>query len=140
MLQTLRKVAHLIAGKPSAATRHPTYLLVTPIAFQRHNVWPNSSFAIELHDHQVINNEGRRSRLDQEQPANDSCERKLSEETKKENYHSVERSYGEFIPSFTITSFVEANNVNAEFKDGAQRATFAKSKESKPKHIEVIVK
>jgi len=66
--------------------------------------------------------------------------RKLSEETKKENYHSVERSYSEFIPSFTITSFVEANNVNAEFKDGAQRATFAKSNESKPKRIEVTIK
>jgi HSP20 family protein len=66
--------------------------------------------------------------------------RKLSEETKKDNYHNVERSYGEFIRSFTITSFVKANNVNAEFKDGAQRAPLAKSKESKPKRIEVTVK
>ena len=65
---------------------------------------------------------------------------KLSEETKKDNYHSVERSYGEIIRSFTITSFVEANNVNAEFKDGAQRATFAKSNESNPKRIEVTIK
>ena len=65
---------------------------------------------------------------------------KLSEETKKDNYHSAERSYGEIIHSFTIASFVEADNVNAEFKDVAQRALLAKSKESKPKRIEVTVK
>ena len=67
-------------------------------------------------------------------------ERKFSEETKKENYHRVERSYGEFMRSFTIPSFVDANKVNAEFKDGVLRVTFAKREESKPKQIEVKIK
>jgi len=40
----------------------------------------------------------------------------------------------------TITSFVDANKVNAEFKDGTQRAPSAKSEEVKPKRIEVTVK
>jgi HSP20 family protein len=67
-------------------------------------------------------------------------ERKFSEETKKENYHRVERSYGEFMRSFTLPSFVDANKVNAEFKDGMLRVTMAKREEAKPKQIEVKVK
>ncbi len=67
-------------------------------------------------------------------------ERKFSEETKKENYHRVERSYGEFMRSFTIPSFVDANKVNAEFKDGVLWVKLAKCEESKPKQIEVKVK
>ncbi len=67
-------------------------------------------------------------------------ERKFSEETKKENYHRVERSYGEFMRSFTLPSFVDANKVNAEFKDGVLRVTLAKREEAKPKQIDVKVK
>jgi HSP20 family protein len=67
-------------------------------------------------------------------------ERKFSEETKKENYHRVERSHGEFMRSFTIPSFVDTNKVNAEFKDGVLRVTLAKCEESKPKQIEVKTK
>jgi HSP20 family protein len=67
-------------------------------------------------------------------------ERKFSEETKKENYHRVERSYGEFTRSFTLPSFVDANKVNAEFKDGMLRVTLQKREEAKPKQVEVKVK
>jgi HSP20 family protein len=42
--------------------------------------------------------------------------------------------------SFTIPSFVDANNVNAEFKDGVLWVTLAKREEYKPKQIEVKVK
>ena len=66
-------------------------------------------------------------------------ERKFSEETRKENYHRVERSYGEFMRSFTIPSFVDVNKVNAEFRDGMLRVTLAKREESRPKQIEVKV-
>ncbi len=67
-------------------------------------------------------------------------ERKFSEETKQENYHRVERSYGEFMRSFTLPSFVDASKVNAEFKDGLLRVTMPKREEAKPKQIEVKVK
>ncbi len=67
-------------------------------------------------------------------------ERKFSEETKKENYHRVERSYGEFMRSFTLPSFIDASKVNAEFKDGLLRVTLAKREEAKPKQVEVKVK
>lgn len=67
-------------------------------------------------------------------------ERKFSEETKQENYRRVERSYGEFMRSFTLPSFVDATKVNADFKDGVLRVTLAKREEAKPKQIEVKVK
>lgn len=67
-------------------------------------------------------------------------ERKFSEETKQENYHRVERSYGEFMRSFTLPNFVDATKVNADFKDGILRVTLAKREEAKPKQIEVKVK
>lgn len=67
-------------------------------------------------------------------------ERKFSEETKQENYHRVERSYGEFMRSFTLPNFVDNTKVNADFKDGVLRVTMAKREEAKPRQIEVKVK
>jgi HSP20 family protein len=67
-------------------------------------------------------------------------ERKFSEETKKENYHRVERSYGEFMRSFTLPNFVDANKVNAEYKEGMLKVTLAKREEARPKTIEVKAK
>jgi HSP20 family protein len=67
-------------------------------------------------------------------------ERKFSEETKRENYHRLERSYGEFTRSFTLPNFVDTGKINAEFKDGMLRVTMAKREETKPKQIEVKVK
>ena len=67
-------------------------------------------------------------------------ETKFEAETKKENYHRVERSYGEFCRSFTLPSGIDTKNVNAEFKDGLLRVKLPKSEEAKPKAIEVSVK
>jgi HSP20 family protein len=67
-------------------------------------------------------------------------ERKFSEETKRENYHRLERSYGEFVRSFTLPTFIDPNQIQAEFKDGILRVTLAKREEAKPKQIEVKVK
>src|SRR5262245_27456456 len=67
-------------------------------------------------------------------------ERRFDEEAKKENYHRIERSYGNFVRSFTLPSFADPNKINAEYKDGVLRVTIAKREESKPKHVEVKVK
>lgn len=67
-------------------------------------------------------------------------ERKFEEETKKENYHRIERTYGEFIRSFTLPTFINAEKITAEFKDGVLRVTIPKREEAKPKQIEVKVK
>lgn len=66
-------------------------------------------------------------------------ERKFSDETKRDNYHRVERSYGEFLRSFTLPNFVDTSKINAEFKDGMLRVTLMKKEETKPKNVEVKV-
>ena len=66
-------------------------------------------------------------------------ERRFEEETKRESYHRVERSYGEFRRSFTLPDFADPGKVNAEYKDGILRVTVAKREEVKPKQIDVKV-
>jgi HSP20 family protein len=66
-------------------------------------------------------------------------ERKFEEETKQENYHRVERAYGEFVRNFTLPAFAEAEKITAEFKDGMLRVTIPKREEAKPKQVEVRV-
>jgi HSP20 family protein len=69
-----------------------------------------------------------------------SGERKFEEETKKENYLRVERSYGSFTRSFTLPTRVDQEKVLAEFKDGLLQVTLPKREEAKPKGVEVKVK
>ena len=67
-------------------------------------------------------------------------ERILEEETKRENYHRVERDYGQFMRSFMLPAFVEPNKMVAEFKEGVLTLTLPKREEARPKQIEVKVK
>jgi HSP20 family protein len=67
-------------------------------------------------------------------------DRKFEEEVKRENFHRVERTYGEFLRSFTLPSFIETNKIFAEFKDGLLMVTLPKREESKPKQIEIKIK
>jgi HSP20 family protein len=66
-------------------------------------------------------------------------ERKFEEKTDRENYHRVERRYGEFMRSFNVPLYVDAAKINAEFKDGALTVTLPKSEEARPKQINVKV-
>jgi HSP20 family protein len=67
-------------------------------------------------------------------------ERKFEEEVKRENFHRVERNYGEFLRSFTLPASIDANMILAEFKDGLLWVILPKREEAKPKQIEVTVK
>ena len=67
-------------------------------------------------------------------------EKKQEKETKKENYHRVERSYGSFQRSFTLPSTVKSDKIDAIYKDGVLQITLPKAEEAKPKQIEVKVK
>jgi len=66
-------------------------------------------------------------------------ERKFEEETKRENYHRVERSYGEFRRTFTLPDFADPGKVDADYRDGMLRVTLAKKDEVKPKQVEIKV-
>ncbi len=67
-------------------------------------------------------------------------ERKFSEETKKENYYRIERSYGSFSRSFTLPSTVESDKIRATMKDGILELLIPKSEASRPKEIQIEVK
>jgi len=67
-------------------------------------------------------------------------EKKQEKETKKENYHRVERSYGAFQRSFTLPSAIKADRIDASYKDGILTVSLPKAEEAKPKQIEVKVK
>lgn len=66
-------------------------------------------------------------------------ERRFEEETNRENYHRVERHYGEFMRSFNVPMFVDATMIKAEFKHGLLTVTLPKREEARAKQIEVKV-
>jgi HSP20 family protein len=66
-------------------------------------------------------------------------ERRLENEEKRDSYHRIERSYGQFYRSFTLPPNVNAEAIKAQFKDGMLRLTLPKKEEAKPKQIEVNI-
>jgi len=66
-------------------------------------------------------------------------ERKFEKETKEENYHRIERSYGSFSRSFTIPGSIDKEKVKASYKNGVLKITMTKKEESKPKQITVNI-
>src|SRR5947207_9189401 len=60
-------------------------------------------------------------------------ERKFEEKADRENYHRVERHYGEFMRSFSVPMYVDAARITAEFKDGVLTVTLPKNEEARPK-------
>ena len=66
-------------------------------------------------------------------------ERKLENETKREGYHRIERTYGTFSRTFTLPNTVDVEHIRAESKDGVLRVTLPKKAETKPRQIKVAV-
>ena len=66
-------------------------------------------------------------------------ERKFEEETNRENYHRVERHYGEFMRSFTVPMSVDATKISAEFKNGVLTVKLPKRAEAAAKQIDVKI-
>jgi HSP20 family protein len=65
-------------------------------------------------------------------------ERKFEKETKEENYHRIERSYGSFFRSFTIPHNVDQDKIEAEHESGVLRILMPKKPETKPKKVKVL--
>jgi HSP20 family protein len=66
-------------------------------------------------------------------------ERKVDNESKRENFHRVERRYGSFSRSFTLPNTVDASRINAAYKDGVLTIRLPQREEAKPKQISVNV-
>ncbi|MFY9554208.1 MAG: Hsp20/alpha crystallin family protein [Blastocatellia bacterium] len=61
------------------------------------------------------------------------------EEGVEQTYHRHERSYGQFLRTFTLPPFVDTKNISAEFKEGMLLVTLPRVEEAKAKQIEVKV-
>jgi HSP20 family protein len=66
-------------------------------------------------------------------------EKKLAQEVKEEQYHRIERRYGNFSRSFTLPRTVDANKVGAEYKNGVLTVRLPLREEAKPRQIKVDV-
>ena len=67
-------------------------------------------------------------------------ERKFETEVNKEQFHRVERAYGTFSRSFSLTSTVDASKIGAEYKNGVLTVTMPFREEAKPRKVTVEVK
>ena len=66
-------------------------------------------------------------------------EKKEEKEVKEKNYHRIERSYGSFQRSISLTTGVEASKAKATYKNGILCVTIPKVEEAKPKQIKIDV-
>jgi HSP20 family protein len=66
-------------------------------------------------------------------------ERKFENEEKKKGFHRVERSYGSFARYFTLPETVEAEKVQAEYRNGVLTITLPKKEVARPRQVKVQV-
>ena len=64
-------------------------------------------------------------------------ERKFEDEKEGRNYHRVERSYGQFVRSFTLPNNVDRENIKANFQNGLLDIVLPKREEAKPRQIRI---
>jgi HSP20 family protein len=64
-------------------------------------------------------------------------EKKTEREAKEENFHLVERGYGTFARSLQLPVGVEADKIEASYKQGVLTVTCPKKEEVKAKAIEI---
>jgi HSP20 family protein len=66
-------------------------------------------------------------------------ERKFESEEKEENFHRIERRYGNFVRSFSVPQTVDTDGVTANYDAGILTVTLAKKVEAKPKQVKIGV-
>jgi HSP20 family protein len=64
-------------------------------------------------------------------------ERRFEKETREENYHRIERSYGGFSRAFSIPAIVDEDKIRADYKDGVLKIALPKKDQAKPKQIKI---
>jgi len=66
-----------------------------------------------------------------------SGEKKFEHEEKNDTYHKIERSYGSFSRSFSLSDRIDDKKIEAKFKEGLLTLTLPKKEKSKTKKIPV---
>ena len=64
-------------------------------------------------------------------------ERAFAPKTDRENFHRVERSYGTFTRSFSLSTAVDSEKIRAAYKNGVLTITLPKAQQAKPRRIEI---
>jgi HSP20 family protein len=64
-------------------------------------------------------------------------ERKAQADNRNERYYRTERFYGKFNRSFTLNSEIDAEKIQADFKDGVLTINLPKSEAVKPRQITI---
>jgi HSP20 family protein len=64
-------------------------------------------------------------------------EKKFENEEKNENFHRRESRYGSFTRSFQLSSEIENDGIEANYRDGVLKITLPKAEAVAPKKIEV---
>jgi HSP20 family protein len=68
-----------------------------------------------------------------------SGEKKMDDAVKQQQYHRIERTFGSFSRTFTLPPTVDANRINAEYRNGVLTVTLPLREEAKPRQIQVQV-
>ena len=66
-------------------------------------------------------------------------ERKFEKKVSEENYLRVERSYGTFSRSFSLSNTVNPEAIKADYQNGVLTLSIPKREEAKPKQIKVNI-
>ena len=66
-------------------------------------------------------------------------ERKLDNDIKQENFHRIERAYGNFVRQFSLPATVDATKIGAEYRNGVLSVKLPVREEAKPRTINVEV-
>lgn len=69
-----------------------------------------------------------------------SGERKFESEVKEEDYHRIERAYGQFQRSFTLPNKVDGERIEARYENGMLEVVLPKKEEAKPRQISIKAK
>ncbi|MBF0126076.1 MAG: Hsp20/alpha crystallin family protein [Magnetococcales bacterium] len=68
-----------------------------------------------------------------------SGERKFEDESKRDQYHRVERAYGRFSRTFQLPNTTDTTGILASYKNGVLEVVLPKRAEAKPRAIQVQV-
>ena len=66
-------------------------------------------------------------------------EKKQEQKKKDEQYHRIEREYGQFERSFSLPTTVNTNKIKATCKEGVLTIILPKTEEAKPKELAIQV-
>ncbi len=64
-------------------------------------------------------------------------EKRMEEESRDRKYHRIERRYGAFYRALALPDTVDADRVEAAFRDGVLTVTLPKRPETKPRSISI---